>query len=174
MIYGGILKRVRGWSCVRRRSPFRRLLIRCWIGMECRQRMSICRWALSLGSWYVFLSSLPLPPASISLELQSVKHPIHRLKSLASADLQSGTSAPLYIGTSILATRNAVLALALTAPIPPNLSVNGQPRSTTTQNASSSDYERMRRLLRAGNPSSSQLTTFQPKWTVLQAQARSA
>lgn len=80
----------------------------------------------------------------------------------------AATSPPLYLGTSIIATRNAALALALTAPAAPNLSADGthrNPQSISTTDEKS-EVERMRKLLRAG------LTEkppggFQPTWSVL-------
>jgi hypothetical protein len=92
---------------------------------------------------------------------------------------QSATSPPLYLGTSILATRNAVLSLSLTAPTQPDLSADGTHRSLSSMNHSSdsSEFERMRRLLRAGDTSRSSSSggmgvPFQPTWSVLRAKAR--
>ncbi|WVW84337.1 hypothetical protein I302_106371 [Kwoniella bestiolae CBS 10118] len=92
----------------------------------------------------------------------------------------AATSPPLYLGTSILATRNATLALALTSPANPNLSSDGSPRPSSALNDGSttdskSTLDKMRKLLRAGindrsaSSSSGAVNQFQPNWTVLRA-----
>ncbi|WWC94397.1 hypothetical protein V866_001239 [Kwoniella sp. B9012] len=90
----------------------------------------------------------------------------------------AATSPPLYLGTSILATRNATLALALTSPANPNLSSDGTVRSSSsssgdgTGNDSKSTLDKMRKLLRAGindRSTSSGGTPFQANWVVLRA-----
>jgi hypothetical protein len=102
----------------------------------------------------------------LALELES--RIIVRDIDSCNTDIQAATSPPLYLGTSIIATRNAALALALTAPAAPNLSADGthrNPQSISTTDEKS-EVERMRKLLRAG------LTEkppggFQPTWSVL-------
>ncbi|KAK4684169.1 transcription factor SPT20, partial [Tremellales sp. Uapishka_1] len=81
----------------------------------------------------------------------------------------AATSPPLYLGTSILATRNAVLSLALTAPAGPNLSSSGAMRSPSSlETDSQSEVETMRKLLRAGE----RPTSFQPNWSILRLKER--
>ncbi|WWD16956.1 hypothetical protein CI109_101388 [Kwoniella shandongensis] len=100
----------------------------------------------------------------------------------------AATSPPLYLGTSILATRNAVLALSLTSPASSNLSASGSIRSPSSllESDSKSSLDKMRKLLRAGERPSSSTGSggdsasgggggggvggpFQPNWTVLRA-----
>lgn len=91
----------------------------------------------------------------------------------ATADNQAATSPPLYLGTSLLATRNAVLSMALTAPTTPGISAEGQlrcPQAATE--ASSSNSDRMRRLLRAGGISGNGIGAFQPNWSILRLKER--
>ncbi|RSH89076.1 Transcription factor spt20 [Saitozyma podzolica] len=81
----------------------------------------------------------------------------------------AATSAPLYLGTNILATRNAVLALGLTSPATPNLSADGSFRSASSlTDEPTSSSERMRKLLRAGERSA----PFQPNWSILRHKER--
>ena len=83
--------------------------------------------------------------------------------------VQAATSPPLYLGTSILATRNAVLAMTLTSPAAPNLSADGTFRHPSHMEGDEpSSIERMRKLLRAGERSS----TFQPNWSILRLKER--
>ncbi|WVQ77845.1 hypothetical protein IAR50_007542 [Cryptococcus sp. DSM 104548] len=82
----------------------------------------------------------------------------------------AATSPPLYLGTSIMATRNASLALSLTSPAHPNLSSEGsmrQPLSMEGDQASSMD--RMRKLVLAGSKLGSGAAPFQPDWLVLRS-----
>ncbi|ORY26357.1 Spt20 family-domain-containing protein [Naematelia encephala] len=84
----------------------------------------------------------------------------------------AATSPPLYLGSSILATRNAALAVTLTTPAPPNLAADGSfrhPTASTTDERS--DAERMRKLLAIGPQRSG---TFQPNWSILRLQERIA
>ncbi|TYJ52107.1 hypothetical protein B9479_007287 [Cryptococcus floricola] len=82
----------------------------------------------------------------------------------------AATSPPLYLGTSIMATRNASLALSITSPAHPNLSSEGslrQPLSAESDQASSLD--RMRKLVLAGSSQGSGAAPFQPDWLVLRS-----
>lgn len=85
--------------------------------------------------------------------------------------MQAATSPPLYLGTSILATRNAVLALNLTSPATPNLAADGSFRNPSSlKDAPASTSERMRRLLLASERASAATgTPFQPTWSVLRS-----
>ncbi|KAL1405920.1 Transcription factor spt20 [Vanrija albida] len=83
----------------------------------------------------------------------------------------AATSAPLYLGTSLLASRNAALSLALTAPAGPNLAADGTFRPTLVSGADEdSEQETIRKLLGAGTRSSG--GAFQPSWSVLRLMER--
>ncbi|WOO83616.1 SAGA complex subunit spt20 [Vanrija pseudolonga] len=83
----------------------------------------------------------------------------------------AATSAPLYLGTSLLASRNAALSLALTAPAGPNLAADGNFRPTLVSGADEdSEQETIRKLLGAGTRSSG--GAFQPSWSVLRLMER--
>ncbi|WWC69825.1 uncharacterized protein I206_103768 [Kwoniella pini CBS 10737] len=95
----------------------------------------------------------------------------------------AATSPPLYLGTSILATRNATLALALTSPAGPSLASDGSVRNTLANgqggSGDSKSLDKMSKLLRAGISSRSGTNNgnstnvvgngFQPNWNVLRA-----
>lgn len=87
------------------------------------------------------------------------------------ADFQAATSPPLYLGTSILAARNAALAIQLTTPAQPNVSATGTYRNPTSGTLLSSDHssesETIRKMMHAGERTSG--STFQPRWNVLRA-----
>lgn len=79
---------------------------------------------------------------------------------------QAATSPPLYLGTSIMASRNAALSLALTAPAAPNVGADGQVRSIGSKGEEEdSELESIRKLLSAGTRSAA--GAFQPNWSVL-------
>ncbi|TXT08681.1 hypothetical protein VHUM_02809 [Vanrija humicola] len=83
----------------------------------------------------------------------------------------AATSAPLYLGTSLLASRNAALSLALTAPAGPNLAADGNFRPTLVSSTDEdSEQETIRKLLGAGTRSSG--GAFQPSWSVLRLMER--
>ncbi|WRT68132.1 uncharacterized protein IL334_005107 [Kwoniella shivajii] len=79
----------------------------------------------------------------------------------------AATSPPLYLGTSLLATRNATLALALTSPAGTTLAADGNIRPTNTigEHDSRTSTDKLRRLLRAGEKS----TQFRAEFNVLRA-----
>ncbi|CAK9785170.1 hypothetical protein CC85DRAFT_284265 [Cutaneotrichosporon oleaginosum] len=78
--------------------------------------------------------------------------------------VMAATSAPLYLGTSPLAARNAALSLALTAPANPNVGADGAPRSAQAQGEEEdSEQETLRKLLGIGTGA----RAFQPNWSVL-------
>lgn len=80
--------------------------------------------------------------------------------------LQAATSPPLYLGTSIMASRNAALSLALTAPAAPNVGADGQFRPSAHKGEEEdSELESIRKLLGAGTRSAA--GAFQPNWSVL-------
>ncbi|WVQ79639.1 hypothetical protein IAT38_001739 [Cryptococcus sp. DSM 104549] len=83
----------------------------------------------------------------------------------------AATSPPLYLGTSILATRNATLAINLTTPAHPNLTADGTlrvPSAPDTSDAQSS-LDRMRKLILAGSPAGMGGVPAQPSFNVLRA-----
>ncbi|KAL7423609.1 Transcription factor spt20 [Cryptotrichosporon argae] len=83
----------------------------------------------------------------------------------------AATSAPLYLGTSPIASRNAVLSLALTAPAGPNLSADGTHRPTVpASDDERGEAEAMRKLLAAGTRAPG--SAFQPNWSILRLQER--
>lgn len=85
--------------------------------------------------------------------------------------IMAATSAPLYLGTSILASRNAALSLALTAPAGPDMAADGTFRSTqATGEDEDSELESVRKLLGAGSRGAS--GAFQPNWSVLRLMER--
>ncbi|ORX35571.1 Spt20 family-domain-containing protein [Kockovaella imperatae] len=79
--------------------------------------------------------------------------------------IMAATSPPLYLGTSILSSRNAALAMSLTMPAGPNLAADGTYRDPTLSASGDdkSEVERMRKLLRAGERTG----PFQPNWNIL-------
>lgn len=82
----------------------------------------------------------------------------------------TATSPPLYLGTSIMATRNATLALALTSPAHPNLSADGALRQPMAMESDAqSSLEKMRKLIAAGSRAGAGAAPFQPDWLVLRA-----
>lgn len=88
-------------------------------------------------------------------------------KSMIVADIKAATSPPLYLGTSILASRNAAVAIALTTPAAPNVSAQGTYRNPTSMGMGDekSESEIIRKMLHAGERTG----TFQPTWSVLRA-----
>ncbi|WVN87691.1 uncharacterized protein L203_102879 [Cryptococcus depauperatus CBS 7841] len=82
----------------------------------------------------------------------------------------AATSPPLYLGTSIMATRNATLALTLTTPAQPNLSAEGAlRRPQQLESELTSSVEKFRKLILAGSRSGAGAAPFQPDWLVLRA-----
>lgn len=82
----------------------------------------------------------------------------------------TATSPPLYLGTSIMATRNATLALALTSPAHPNLSADGALRQPMAMESDAqSSLEKMRKLIAAGSRAGAGAAPFQLDWLVLRA-----
>lgn len=87
--------------------------------------------------------------------------------------LQAATSPPLYLGTSLLATRNAVLSMALTSPATPGLSAEGHLRCPQVATEATTSSDRMRRILQAGGGSGSG-ASFHPNWSILRLKERMA
>lgn len=86
----------------------------------------------------------------------------------------SATSPPLYLGTSILATRNATLAMSITAPAGPTLSADGTYRPAVPETDTSNETERMRKLFFAGGKDRDRATPFQPSWAIMALKERLA
>ncbi|BEI93471.1 uncharacterized protein CcaverHIS019_0510990 [Cutaneotrichosporon cavernicola] len=85
--------------------------------------------------------------------------------------VMAATSAPLYLGTSPLAARNAALSLALTAPANPSTGADGAPRSSQAQGEEEdSEQEALRKLLATGSNG----RAFQPNWSVIRVLDRIA
>ncbi|GMK59716.1 hypothetical protein CspeluHIS016_0803220 [Cutaneotrichosporon spelunceum] len=83
----------------------------------------------------------------------------------------AATSAPLYLGTSPLAARNAALSLALTAPANTNIGADGAPRSAQAPGEEEdSEQETLRKLLATGSNG----RAFQPNWSVIRVLDRIA
>ncbi|KAK1923941.1 Spt20 family-domain-containing protein [Papiliotrema laurentii] len=81
----------------------------------------------------------------------------------------AATSPPLYLGTSILPARNAALAITLTTPAHPNVSSSGSYRNPQGNLGvdDKSESEVLRKMMHAGERSSTGMGNFQPKWSIL-------
>ncbi|EIW70571.1 hypothetical protein M231_04430 [Tremella mesenterica] len=86
----------------------------------------------------------------------------------------AATSPPLYLGTSILASRNATLAMAITTPAGPHLSADGGYRPEVPETDTSNETERMRKLFFAGGKDRDHTAPYQPSWSILSLKERLA